>query len=409
MRFLSPLNETQTRQQLIDQQLARAGWVSGERDFLTEYYLTGQGKVGESREDYASFEPGFADYVLLGKDGKPMAIVEAKRTSRDAIAGKRQASDYADQIKSGFGFDPFIFGIINFTKHKKESILDQLELAAICIKRFYCGMAPEYKKRRLMVTLQAFIDDSYDESTFALGGFIAPIEVWDKFSDDWVSICKEPPGIGYYRTNDAISCKKSFASFSNLDLDVRSQKIAKLASTIPTEKLYGISAHLTQSDLKEINDRYRIKAPSPYNFPYCNPYFVCASCIIAWICINCESLFPGIVKKANEIDFIFDEQEDKTGRKFRTFFDVYMRSRPPYLPRLGKCDHWDDQKFPPLQAADMYASWIRRGATSKISMWTAADIYLSNIESRTCRIDRTFFDSFENRLKNMGLKQFIKY
>jgi len=38
----------------------------------------------------------FIDYVLLGTDGKPLAIVEAKRTSRDALTGQRQASDYAD-------------------------------------------------------------------------------------------------------------------------------------------------------------------------------------------------------------------------------------------------------------------------------------------------------------------------
>ena len=50
----------------------------------------------------------FADYILLGTDGKPLAVVEAKRTSRDEIAGKRQAADYADAIKAKFGFSPFI-------------------------------------------------------------------------------------------------------------------------------------------------------------------------------------------------------------------------------------------------------------------------------------------------------------
>ncbi len=33
----------------------------------------------------------FSDYVLLGKDGKTMAVVEAKKTSVDAAIGREQA------------------------------------------------------------------------------------------------------------------------------------------------------------------------------------------------------------------------------------------------------------------------------------------------------------------------------
>jgi len=72
---------------------------------------------------------------------------------------------------------------------------------------------------------------------------------------------------------------------------------------------------------------------------------------------------------------------------------------PKAFTRLGKCDHWDDQEFPPLQAADMYASWIRRGTSSRIQMWNVADIYLSNIKSRTLEIDRRFLNRLITRLK----------
>jgi type I site-specific restriction endonuclease len=46
---------------------------------------------------------------LLGSDEKPIAVVEAKRSSLDELAGKLQAADYADTIKTKFGSDPFIF------------------------------------------------------------------------------------------------------------------------------------------------------------------------------------------------------------------------------------------------------------------------------------------------------------
>lgn len=99
------LTEAQTRQRHIDRQLAEAGWGCDERTILEEFELgTKEGGTPEYGEQH-----GFADYVLLGKDGKPLAVVEAKRTSRDSLAGKRQAADYADQIQRKFGVDPFIF------------------------------------------------------------------------------------------------------------------------------------------------------------------------------------------------------------------------------------------------------------------------------------------------------------
>lgn len=96
-------NESQTRQDIINHQLAKAGWGRNNCHLIEEYFL----RVSESEEEYV--HRGFADYALLGMDRKPIAIVEAKRTCRDTLAGKRQAADYADEIKKQFGFDPFIF------------------------------------------------------------------------------------------------------------------------------------------------------------------------------------------------------------------------------------------------------------------------------------------------------------
>ncbi|NOT19573.1 MAG: DEAD/DEAH box helicase family protein [Sideroxydans sp.] len=96
-------NEATTRTQLIDVQLARSGWSKNRRAFVEEYAL----QAAAPEPAYGGIQ--FADYVLLGSDGKPIAVVEAKRSSRDEISGKRQAGDYADAIKAKFGDDPFIF------------------------------------------------------------------------------------------------------------------------------------------------------------------------------------------------------------------------------------------------------------------------------------------------------------
>jgi len=94
-------NEALTRQQLIDSQLAKVGWRTDNLNLIEEFLIS------DGANNNVRIE--FADYVLLDNRRKPIAIVEAKKTSRDAIAGKRQASDYADRIAQQHGIEPFIF------------------------------------------------------------------------------------------------------------------------------------------------------------------------------------------------------------------------------------------------------------------------------------------------------------
>lgn len=96
-------DEQETRQHHIDNQLRRAGWKHDDFSLLEEFMLP------DSVSPAPSTHNQFADYALIDRAGKPIAIVEAKKTSRDAIAGKRQAADYADLIIKRYGIDPFIF------------------------------------------------------------------------------------------------------------------------------------------------------------------------------------------------------------------------------------------------------------------------------------------------------------
>jgi type I restriction enzyme R subunit len=92
-------NEAQTRDAFIDLLLAEAGWTLDQpRD--REYPVKGMpNSAGE----------GFADYVLWGDDGKPLAVIEAKRTKRDPRVGQQQAKLYADGLEAEFGVRPLIF------------------------------------------------------------------------------------------------------------------------------------------------------------------------------------------------------------------------------------------------------------------------------------------------------------
>ena len=103
--------EAQTRSELIDSQLAQSGWnvkdpaqVIEEFDILTPLPMG----VAEPRTPYEGHQ--FSDYVLLGKDRKPLAVVEAKKTSKDAALGREQAKQYCCNIQKNLGGElPFCF------------------------------------------------------------------------------------------------------------------------------------------------------------------------------------------------------------------------------------------------------------------------------------------------------------
>ena len=54
-------------------------------------------------------QKGYADYVLMGKDGKPLAVIEAKRSTKDPNIGRKQAQLYANCLEQKFGRRPMLF------------------------------------------------------------------------------------------------------------------------------------------------------------------------------------------------------------------------------------------------------------------------------------------------------------
>jgi len=91
--------EAETRKAYIDVMLTDGGWIQGKN---------WQNEVPIEQMPNASGE-GFADYVLYGDDGRPLAVVEAKKTSVDPAQGRQQAKLYADDLERRYGRRPVIF------------------------------------------------------------------------------------------------------------------------------------------------------------------------------------------------------------------------------------------------------------------------------------------------------------
>jgi type I restriction enzyme R subunit len=104
-----PYSEADTRRQLIDERLRLAGWdLLDPTQVIQELdvHLGVARAVREQAQGYAGHQ--FADYALLLR-GKAAAVVEAKKTSRDAEVGQEQARQYAEELqRRNGGALPFI-------------------------------------------------------------------------------------------------------------------------------------------------------------------------------------------------------------------------------------------------------------------------------------------------------------
>lgn len=95
-------NEAKTRELLIDAMLIQAGWDLTDKEQVTF-------------EEPVEFQPvptgiGYADYVLWDENRKPLAVVEAKRSSEEGLQiGREQARMYADGFEKMTGHRPVIF------------------------------------------------------------------------------------------------------------------------------------------------------------------------------------------------------------------------------------------------------------------------------------------------------------
>ena len=119
------ISEYKTRKIYIDTMLEDAGWIEG-RNWLNEYKIPGMPNKSEE---------GYADYVLLGDDGRILAIIEAKRTCADVSKGRQQAKLYADLIEKNQGQRPVVFLTNGFETRIVDNQYPERKVAMFYSKR----------------------------------------------------------------------------------------------------------------------------------------------------------------------------------------------------------------------------------------------------------------------------------
>ena len=119
------ISEYKTRKVYIDSMLEEAGWTEG-KDWINEMELTGMPNQSGK---------GYADYVLFGDDGRPLAIIEAKRTCEDPAVGRNQAKLYADILEKKYGRRPVVFLTNGFESRIVDNTYPERRVSCIYSKR----------------------------------------------------------------------------------------------------------------------------------------------------------------------------------------------------------------------------------------------------------------------------------
>lgn len=136
-------DEADTRRFFIDVLLREAGWEIG-KNASAEVPVSGMPNAkGE----------GFVDYVLWGADGKPLAVVEAKRSLKDPDVGQQQAKLYADCLEAEKGQRPLIF----YTNGNKTWLWDDRRAPPREVQGFYTReeLALAVQRRALQTDVSA--------------------------------------------------------------------------------------------------------------------------------------------------------------------------------------------------------------------------------------------------------------
>ena len=163
------ISEFETRKRFIDLDLEIAGWEFG-KNIVEEL---------EVKDMTPTQDKGYVDYVLFGENGKPLAVVEAKRTSKDAKYGQQQAKLYADCVEREYAQRPVIY----YTNGKEIYMWDDVDYPERKVAGFYTQKELQLliNRRKSKENLEhIFIDDKITNRPYQLEAIKSVCEAFEQ-------------------------------------------------------------------------------------------------------------------------------------------------------------------------------------------------------------------------------------
>lgn len=219
---------------------------------------------------------------------------------------------------------------------------------------FLSGLPEAARRRRLLMPMQAFVDDSGtkgDTRHFVLAGLISHAESWASFSDEWQACLDDYPHIKVFKMREA--AKKS-GQFYYMSAGCRDEMLLRLARIINKHVLIVTHSII---DLAAHSRTWGAQLPKPLDDPYFYPFHntIMATCFALWDAGWRE-----------RFEIVFDEQHI-SGLRAKKWYPAVRETIEFKYPDEAKILPIEpifkkDDEFLPIQAADMFA-WCFRRAT----------------------------------------------
>jgi type I site-specific restriction endonuclease len=146
------LNEARTRAALINPQLEKAGWNLSDRSQI-QFEVPVQG-----------YDPtpwnGFTDFCLYHPDGSVLAVIEAKRTARNAREGEEQLRQYVREIAAKQKTPPFGFMTNGLAHSIVMSLSRRVKMAGLGLHRYFIYFCRDLQEKAPLIAGQVVRRDT---------------------------------------------------------------------------------------------------------------------------------------------------------------------------------------------------------------------------------------------------------
>jgi hypothetical protein len=199
------------------------------------------------------------------------------------------------------------------------------------------------------MVFQAYIDDSADRNVQVLAGYIAPFEAWMAFTEEWNTQLKNF-GMQSFKMRRMAQTKEGLERAEIFYRIIERYVTVAISCTVDKHDLVKVIREVPRPakivDIDKLENAY---------YPAFNGIFTCLPYYQEHMGIN------------EPIDFIFDDQSEKAN--LVKAWDLLKAKADPSVRRfMGASPRFEkDEDFLPLQAADLYAWWVRR--------WEAEGLY----------------------------------
>jgi hypothetical protein len=226
--------------------------------------------------------------------------------------------------------------------------------ASLNVLALVSGLPSGRRGKRLLFMLQAFVDDSRSftaKPAFVLGGYLAEVDTWLRFSDDWQKALDSAPAVKVFKMTDALK-NGGGGELYGMSEASRLQKIATMRRVVEDHirAEFSVAFRIDQYQAAHAN----------WGKPHQNPYYFAMAVLIGRVVRNIEKF--GFSRQP--VDFIFDRQDmemDKALAGWKWAVEVSRPDPPDLLELLPNPPTFrSDSDILPLQAADMQAVWVRK-------------------------------------------------